>query len=105
MHSPIKGGKTLYNNPVPLGLAWEGSQAIYANQSQFWLRFSAAAIENLHPEASTEVVKRALNELDREIFGLCYDSAHDQVNGPRDFDLLEEFGDGVIAVHLSDRIK
>ncbi|GLC30619.1 sugar phosphate isomerase/epimerase family protein [Clostridium omnivorum] len=63
------------------------------------------AIENLHPKASTEVVKRALNKLDREVFGLCYDSSHDQVDGPRDFNLLEEFGDRVIAVHLSDRIK
>ena len=63
------------------------------------------AIENLHPKASTEVVKRALHKLDRDIFGLCYDSTHDQVDGPRDFKLLEEFGDRVIAVHLSDRIK
>jgi len=63
------------------------------------------AIENLHPSGSTEVVKRALNILDKEFFGLCYDSSHDQVDGPRDYNLLEEFGDRVIAIHLSDRIK
>ena len=63
------------------------------------------AIENLHPGFATEVVKRALDLLDSEYFGMCYDSSHDQLDGPRDFSLLEKYGHRVIAVHISDRIK
>lgn len=63
------------------------------------------AIENVHPEAVTDVVKRILPELDEECFGFCYDSSHDQIDGPRSFDLLERFSNRLIAVHISDRIK
>lgn len=63
------------------------------------------AIENLFPANATEVVRRGLKLLDVECFGLCYDSSHDQVDGPRTFEFLEENKGRLIAVHLSDRIK
>ncbi len=63
------------------------------------------AVENMHPDNATEVLRRGLPQLDPEVFGFCYDSSHDQVDGPRDFNLLEEFGNRVISVHLSDRIR
>jgi len=63
------------------------------------------AIENLHPENATEVLDRVLPQLDSEYVGFCYDSSHDQVDGPRKFDLLERHLHRLIAVHLSDRIK
>lgn len=63
------------------------------------------ALENLHPEAATDVVKIVLPKLNRKYFGLCYDSSHDQVDGPRPFDLLEVFKDRLFAIHISDRIK
>ncbi len=47
-------------------------------------------IENLFPANATEVVKRGLEILDETSFGLCYDSSHDQVDGPRSFEFLEE---------------
>ena len=63
------------------------------------------ALENVMPGPATDLVRRALRELDPHIFGLCYDSAHDQIGGPRPFDLITEYHDRIFAVHLSDRIK
>ena len=63
------------------------------------------ALENVMPGPATDMARRALRELDPAIFGLCYDSSHDQIDGPRPFDLIDEFRGRILAVHLSDRIK
>lgn len=63
------------------------------------------ALENVMPGPATDLAIAALRELDTEAYGLCYDSAHDQIGGPRPFDLIADFNDRVFAVHLSDRIK
>jgi len=63
------------------------------------------AIENVLPGPSTELAIQALIQADPEYFGFCYDSSHDQVDGPRLFTLLDSLKDRVIAVHLSDRIR
>lgn len=61
------------------------------------------ALENVMPGPATEVVRRALERLPAEHFGFCYDSAHDQIGGPRPFGLLIEPRHRLVAVHLSDR--
>jgi sugar phosphate isomerase/epimerase len=63
------------------------------------------ALENVMPGPATDLVRKTLPELDAARFGLCYDSSHDQIDGPRPFDLLDEFRGRVFAVHLSDRVK
>lgn len=63
------------------------------------------ALENVMLGPATDLVRNVLQETDTEIFGLCYDSAHDQIDGPRHFDLIDEFQDRIFAVHLSDRVK
>jgi len=63
------------------------------------------ALENLHPGSATDVVRKVLPELDETYFGFCYDSSHDQIDGPRTFDLLEQFKNRIVAVHISDRIR
>jgi sugar phosphate isomerase/epimerase len=63
------------------------------------------ALENVMPGPATDLVRRALQDLDPSVFGLCYDSSHDQIEGPRPFDLIDEFRDRIFTVHLSDRIK
>jgi sugar phosphate isomerase/epimerase len=63
------------------------------------------AIENVLPGPPTELVREALGELDPQYFGLCYDSSHDQIDGPRPFDLLADLRTRVAAVHLSDRVR
>ena len=63
------------------------------------------ALENVLPGHATELVTRVLERLDPMIFGACYDSAHDQIGGPRPFTLLETWRGRVIAVQLSDRIR
>jgi sugar phosphate isomerase/epimerase len=63
------------------------------------------ALENVMPGPATDLVRRALFDLDPAAFGLCYDSSHDQIDGPRPFDLIDEFRNRIYAVHLSDRIK
>jgi len=63
------------------------------------------ALENLHPASATDVVRKVLPELDKNYFGFCYDSSHEQVDGPRSFELLEQFKNRIFAVHISDRIK
>ncbi len=63
------------------------------------------ALENVLPGPATDLIRQALPRLDPERFGFCYDSAHDQIGGPRPFKLLAELRDRVAAVHLSDRIR
>jgi len=63
------------------------------------------AIENVMPGPATDLATQALAELDPTIFGLCYDSAHDQIDGPRSFSLIDRFRDRIFSVHLSDRIR
>lgn len=83
-------------------IALEVCERLEESARKYDIRF---ALENLHPGAATEVVKIVLPQLNRKYFGLCYDSSHDQVDGPRDFDLFESFKDRIFAIHLSDRIK
>ena len=63
------------------------------------------ALENVMPGPATDLVRRALQALEPGVFGLCYDSSHDQIDGPRPFDLIDEFKNRIFAVHLSDRIR
>lgn len=63
------------------------------------------ALENVLPGPPTELIRRILRESDPEYIGFCYDSSHDQIDGPRSFELLEELRSKLVAFHLSDRVK
>lgn len=63
------------------------------------------ALENVMPGPATRLVSQILPILDSRHFGFCYDSSHDQIDGPRPFSILDELSDRLIAVHLSDRIR
>lgn len=62
------------------------------------------AFENVLPSTATDLMEDILNVSNPTYFGFCYDSSHDQINGPRPFDLLERQSGRLKAVHLSDRI-
>ena len=61
--------------------------------------------ENVLPGVATDLAKYAISQTSTGYFGLCYDSSHDQIDGPRPFTLLEDLPSRLMAVHLSDRIK
>ena len=63
------------------------------------------ALENVMPGHADSLLQRALSRLNPAHFGFCYDSSHDQIDGPRPFDLLRSLRHRLIAVHLSDRIR
>lgn len=63
------------------------------------------ALENVLPGPATELVKRAILETDYNSIGFCYDSSHDQIGGPKPFDLLMELSNRLVTVHLSDRLR
>ena len=63
------------------------------------------ALENVMPGPATDLVPLALEDRDPSRFGFCYDSAHDQIGGPRPLWLLSQLGDRLRAVHLSDRVR
>ena len=63
------------------------------------------ALENVMPGPATDLVCCALRHLDPQHFGFCYDSSHEQIDGPRPFDLLGTLRDRVVAVRLSDRVR
>lgn len=63
------------------------------------------ALENLCPGNATDVLEQMLEMADENYIGFCYDSSHDQVDGPRPMSLLEKWKHRLIAVHISDRIK
>lgn len=63
------------------------------------------ALENVLPGTATDFMEHVINEANPDCFGFCYDSSHDQIGGPRPFDLLERLSNRLIAVHISDRIR
>ncbi len=63
------------------------------------------AFENVLPGVATEFMEEMLWEANPDHFGFCYDSSHDQIDGPRDFGLLKRLSGRLIAIHLSDRIQ
>lgn len=62
------------------------------------------ALENLLPGGATTALAHLLDESDPQSVGLCYDSSHDQIDGPRSLELLSEYRERLVAVHLSDRV-
>lgn len=62
------------------------------------------AFENLFPGPPLDVLRNVLQNAPREVFGFCYDSSHDQIDGPRPAVLIRELADRLLAVHLSDRV-
>lgn len=64
-----------------------------------------AALENLFPGRATDVVEKMLEYSDSAYIGFCYDSSHDQIDGPRESYLLERNKDRLLTMHISDRIK
>ncbi len=62
------------------------------------------AFENVLPGVSTDLTEFAVNNSNPEFFGFCYDSSHDQIGGPRNFDLLKRHANRLKAVHISDRV-
>lgn len=63
------------------------------------------AFENVLPGVATDLTEFAVNNSNPEYFGFCYDSSHDQIDGPRSFDLLRRNINRLKAVHVSDRIR
>lgn len=63
------------------------------------------AFENLMPGITTDLTRFVLDVTDQNIFGFCYDSSHDQIDGPNSFDLLMDYKERLFTVHISDRIK
>lgn len=63
------------------------------------------AFENMLPGPADVLLQRLLAHLDPRYFGFCYDSSHDQIDGPRPFDLLDALRERVVTVHLSDRVR
>lgn len=63
------------------------------------------ALENLAPGYATTIVEKLLAIANPDVIGFCYDSSHDQIDGPRKMKLLEDWKHRLIATHISDRIK
>lgn len=63
------------------------------------------ALENILPGVATDLMEEIINEANPDYFGFCFDSSHDQIGGPRSFDLLERLSGRLLTVHISDRIK
>lgn len=62
------------------------------------------ALENIMPGPASDFMEAVLQQADPCCFGFCYDSSHDQLDGPRSFALLERNMGRLKAVHISDRI-
>lgn len=63
------------------------------------------ALENLCPGKATDVLEKMLEIADTDYIGFCYDSSHDQIDGPRPMSLLKKWKHRLIAMHISDRIR
>ena len=63
------------------------------------------ALENVFPNHELDLLIEYVKYLNHDLIGICYDSSHDQIDGPRDFTFLERYKAKVMKVHISDRIK
>jgi sugar phosphate isomerase/epimerase len=63
------------------------------------------ALENLFPGNADKVLHQVLPSLDTRCFSFCYDSSHEQVDGPNEVILPYQYRSLLSCVHLSDRIK
>lgn len=63
------------------------------------------AFENVVPGLPTKLCEEMVALSNPKYIGFCYDSSHDQIDGPNNMDLLTRQKDRLIAVHLSDRIR
>ena len=63
------------------------------------------AVENVMPGVATDLVAFVLSEVNSKNVGFCYDSSHEQVDGPREYSLVRQFADRLYAVHISDRSR
>ena len=69
---------------------------------EYKIRF---AFENVVPGIPTDFCEEMIACAACEKIGFCYDSSHDQIDGPRPLDLLERQKNKLLALHISDRIK
>lgn len=77
-----------------------------AELEKLCLRYNTkVALENLCPGRATAVLEEMLALANSDYIGFCYDSSHDQIDGPRPMELLKKWKHRLIAVHISDRIK
>lgn len=63
------------------------------------------AFENVVPGLPTKLCEEMIEIGNSDYIGFCYDSSHDQIDGPRNMELLCRQNNKLTAVHLSDRIK
>ena len=69
---------------------------------KYHIRF---ALENVVPGEPTRLCEEMVRLGNPEYIGFCFDSSHDQIDGPNSMDLLNRMKSRLIAVHMSDRIK
>jgi len=63
------------------------------------------AIENVYPGIANQFIQEIIAKSSPDIFGFCYDSSHDQIDGPRSYELLEILKERLLAMHISDRSR
>jgi sugar phosphate isomerase/epimerase len=63
------------------------------------------ALENVMPYHETDLMLEFFSQINSPYVGICYDSSHEQIDGPKDNSFLEKVHKNIFAVHLSDRIK
>ncbi len=60
------------------------------------------ALENLKSKANLDAV---FSRLGRGNYGFCYDSGHDLLYNDNPYEILDQYGDRLIAIHLHDTLK
>lgn len=63
------------------------------------------ALENVVPGKPTMLCEQMIEIGNPRYIGFCYDSSHDQIDGPNNMELLKRQKERLIAIHMSDRIE
>lgn len=61
------------------------------------------AVENVMPGKASDLTEMIVTEVNESNVGFCYDSSHEQVDGPNPYTLIAKYGKQLKAVHISDR--
>lgn len=84
------------NPPAPNGDGVKSFSELVKVAEELWVMI---AIENTR---RSDNVPYLLSEIQSDYLGFCYDSSHHFLSDKQDFRLLENFGERLVATHLSD---
>ena len=93
------GGSAPESLPQEIDSAKRAIEAMLARARQLGV---IVAVENSWTEPYMAVLRAVLDEFDDPLLGFCYDTSHDQLWATGEMQVLQDYGDRLAVLHVSD---